>query len=111
MLFWCSDYFNVDRQELKKQMDAEALRQRFVADLGLAQIPIENLVTALKARPDLDRKQLKKLKDWLNNDEPIDNELYRLLPAAIEALAFVTGHQYTENDLEAFKDLIQASED
>ena len=110
MLVLLSDYFGVDRQDLKKKMDAEALRQRFIADLGLADASIKNLIAALKARPDVSDKQAKKIEKWLQG-RAIDKELYRLLPDAVAALEFVTGNEYTDNDLIEFKKLISDLED
>ena len=109
MLLLTSDYFEINREDLKKEMDAEVLRQNFLAELGLEDIPTKKLISALEARKHVDRKQATKIGKWLKGDS-IDNELYRLLPDAIAALEFVTGNDYSETLLMEWKNSI-SSED
>lgn len=105
MLMFCADYFGVDRKEIKNAMDAEALRQKFLAELGLSQVKPRQLISALEARNDINKTHTKKLRLWLNGGT-IDGDLYRLLPAAMAALEFVTGNEYDENTLIEWKALI-----
>lgn len=105
MLMFCADYFGVDRNELKNAMNAEKLRQKFQAELGLNGVEQKQLILALEARKDVEKNQVRKINKWLNGGA-IDETLYRLLPAAMAALEFVTGNNYDENALMEWRALI-----
>ena len=103
MLVVCADYFGVSLDEINQKMNAEAIRHKVIADLGMAGVEQSSFEQALGARPKVDENKLKTIKKWLKGKE-VDQDFYRLIPDIAAVLNFLLNtDRYTPDQL---KDLI-----
>ena len=88
MLVVCADYFGVSLDEINQKMNAEAIRHKVIADLGMAGIEQSNFEQALGARPEIGDDQMKIIRKWLAGKK-VSQEFYRLIPDISAALNFL----------------------